>query len=60
MTIFSRAFRCPLCGYVPEEMTLSHFSFNSPTGACGACHGLGSMLEFTEESVIDPDKTLEE
>lgn len=28
--IFSRAFRCPLCGYVPEELTLSHFSFNSP------------------------------
>jgi excinuclease ABC subunit A len=60
MEIFSRAFRCPLCGYVPEELTLSHFSFNSPTGACSTCHGLGSLLNFTEASVIDPDKTIEE
>lgn len=58
--IFSRAFRCPLCGYVPEVLTLSHFSFNSPTGACPTCHGLGSLLSFTEESVIDPEKTIEE
>lgn len=58
--VFSRAFRCPLCGYVPEELTLSHFSFNSPTGACPTCHGLGSILSFTEDSVIDPQKTIEE
>lgn len=38
MQIFSRAFRCPHCGYVPPELTLSHFSFNSPTGACPTCH----------------------
>ncbi len=57
--IFSRTFRCPLCGNVPETLTLSHFSFNSPTGACPDCHGLGSLLNFTEDSTIDPDKTLE-
>ncbi len=60
MKIFSRAFRCPLCWYVPEELTLSHFSFNSPKGACSTCHGLGSLLDFTEASVIDPEKTIEE
>ena len=60
MEVFSRAFRCPLCGYVPEELTLSHFSFNSPTGACPTCHGLGSLLNFTEESTVDPEKTIEE
>lgn len=57
--IFSRTFRCPLCGNVPETLTLSHFSFNSPTGACPDCHGLGSLLNFTEDSTIDPDKTVE-
>ena len=57
--VFSRTFRCPLCGDVPEELTLSHFSFNSPKGACPDCHGLGSLLNFTEDSTIDPDKTLE-
>jgi len=60
MEIFSRVFRCPHCGYVPPELTLSHFSFNSPAGACPHCHGLGSLLSFTEASVIDPDKTLED
>ncbi len=58
--VFSRAFRCPLCGYVPEEITLSHFSFNSPTGACPDCHGLGSLLNFTEDSTINPDKTIDD
>jgi len=58
--IFSRAFRCPHCGYVPPELTLSHFSFNSPTGACADCHGLGSLLSFNEGSVIDTDKTIED
>lgn len=58
--VFSRAFRCPLCGYVPEVLTLSHFSFNSPTGACPTCHGLGSLLNFTEDSVIDPNKNIDE
>lgn len=60
MTVFSRAFRCPQCGYVPEELTLSHFSFNSPTGACPTCHGLGSLLSFTEESVIDSHRSVED
>jgi excinuclease ABC subunit A len=45
---------------VPEVLTLSHFSFNSPTGACATCHGLGSLLNFTEDSVIDPNKTIDE
>jgi excinuclease ABC subunit A len=60
MEIFSRAFRCPHCGYVPPELTLSHFSFNSPAGACSHCHGIGSLLSFTEVSVMDPEKTLED
>lgn len=58
--VFSRAFRCPHCGYVPEALTLSHFSFNSPTGACPDCHGLGSLLTFTESSVIDEERTIDE
>ncbi len=57
--VFSRTFRCPLCGDVPEELTLSHFSFNSPKGACPDCHGLGSLLNFTEDSTIDADKSIE-
>lgn len=57
--VFSRTYRCPSCGAVPEPLTLSHFSFNSPTGACPDCHWLGSLLDFTEASSIDWDKTIE-
>ncbi|MDA0376501.1 MAG: excinuclease ABC subunit UvrA [bacterium] len=28
------------------------FSFNSPHGACGTCHGLGSILQVEESSVV--------
>jgi len=39
-----------------EELSPRLFSFNSPFGACPTCHGLGSILEFTEDLVV-PDKT---
>ncbi len=39
-----------------EELTPRLFSFNSPFGACPACHGLGTILEF-DESLVIPDDT---
>ena len=33
------------------------FSFNSPFGACKRCHGIGSLMQFSEELVI-PDKSV--
>jgi excinuclease ABC subunit A len=39
-----------------EELSPRLFSFNSPFGACPTCHGLGSILEFTEDLVV-PDET---
>ena len=38
-----------------SELSPRLFSFNSPFGACPACHGLGVILEFSEELVV-PDK----
>jgi excinuclease ABC subunit A len=44
-----------------EELEPRSFSFNSPFGACVACHGLGTKKEVDPELVIpDPDKTLGE
>ena len=41
------------------ELSPRLFSFNSPYGACPACHGLGAILEFAEDLVLpDPDKPL--
>ena len=36
------------------------FSFNHPSGMCPECQGLGSLLEFDEEKIIDPDKSISE
>ena len=38
-----------------DELSPRLFSFNSPYGACQTCHGLGAILEFTEDLVV-PDK----
>ena len=47
--IFSEKFACVHCGISLPEIEPRIFCFNSPHGACPACHGLG----FTQE--IDPD-----
>ncbi|GAB3277303.1 excinuclease ABC subunit UvrA [Larkinella harenae] len=37
------------------------FSANTPEGACPTCHGLGSIYEVTEESMVpDPSLTIRE
>jgi excinuclease ABC subunit A len=46
---FSEKFACIHCGISLPEIEPRIFSFNTPHGACPACHGLG----FTQE--IDPD-----
>jgi excinuclease ABC subunit A len=50
--IFSENFACPEHGAVMEELSPRLFSFNSPYGACPACHGLGSHRKFSAELVI--------
>ena len=54
--IFSENFACPEHGAVMEELSPRLFSFNSPYGACPACHGLGSHRKFSAELVVpNPD-----
>ena len=43
--LFSTDFCNPKTGFTMEALTPKHFSFNSPKGACQACHGLGKMAE---------------
>ncbi|MDX1976845.1 MAG: excinuclease ABC subunit UvrA [Pseudanabaenaceae cyanobacterium bins.68] len=54
---FSENFACPEHGAVMEELSPRLFSFNSPYGACPACHGLGTKKIFSAELVI-PDPSL--
>ena len=46
---FQTSYRNPRTGFVVEEISPKHFSFNSHLGACEACEGLGT------EMFCDPD-----
>ena len=56
---FSARMACPHCGYSLEDLEPRLFSFNSPTGACPTCDGLGSLQVFDPERVVThPDASL--
>ena len=55
--LYSEKYACPECGISYEELQPNMFSFNSPYGACPACDGLGTKLEFDPELIV-PDKDL--
>ena len=50
--LFSTQYACPNCKISYEEVEPRTFSYNSPYGACPACDGLGSRVEFDAELVI--------
>ncbi len=56
--VFSEKFACPLHPHVSlPELEPRLFSFNSPHGACPACHGLGTTFKFDAELIV-PDESL--
>ncbi len=55
--LYSTLYACPHCKISFEELEPRTFSFNSPYGACPACEGLGSRLQFDPELVV-PDDSL--
>lgn len=54
--VFSEENACLDCAISFDTLQARHFSFNSPYGACSACHGLGTQMIFDEDQVV-PDKT---
>ena len=56
--LFSERFACPVCGISLPEIEPRTFSFNTPHGACPTCTGLGSMLEFDPDLLLDRSKSL--
>jgi excinuclease ABC subunit A len=54
--IYNEEYACPKCGISYAEVEPRLFSFNSPYGACPACHGLGTKFEFDPDLVI-PDRS---
>ncbi|MGL4400521.1 MAG: excinuclease ABC subunit UvrA [Luteolibacter sp.] len=58
---FQTSYRNPRTGFVVEELSPKHFSFNSHVGACEACEGLGKEM-FCDPALLgegeDAEKTL--
>ena len=50
--LFSSKFACPVCSYALAELEPRLFSFNSPSGACPACDGLGQQEVFDAQRVV--------
>ncbi|NOX63297.1 MAG: excinuclease ABC subunit UvrA [Chloroflexi bacterium] len=59
--LFSEHLACAACGVSLPEIEPRTFSFNSPHGACPACTGLGTQMEFDPELIVpDPELSLAE
>ncbi len=59
---FSEKMACPNEHAIEtDDLEPRSFSFNSPFGACPACHGIGTRMEVDPELVVsDPSQTLGE
>ncbi len=55
---FSARYSCPICGYSIDELEPRNFSFNNPHGACPDCDGLGVKMIFSEDKIVDGDKSI--
>lgn len=59
--VFQTSYRNPRTGFMVDEISPKHFSFNSHLGACEACEGLGTEL-FCDPKLLaegeDADLTL--
>ncbi len=52
---FATQFECPDCGFALPAVEPRHFNPSSPYGACPQCEGLGTVEQFTRESVWPND-----
>ncbi len=51
---------CPHCGTLVPDLTMAHFSFNKPAGACPTCTGLGVVHEARVEQLVDAERSVEQ
>ncbi len=58
--LFSMHAFSPKSGLSYTSLEPHDFSFNSPSGMCPRCHGLGSVNEFNLDLVIDPKLSIAE
>ena len=51
-------FPCPHCGVPIPEISMAHFSFNKPEGACPTCAGLGTVQQINLKRLVDEQKSI--
>jgi excinuclease ABC subunit A len=49
---------CPHCGAAVPVLSMAHFSFNKPAGACSTCTGLGTVQQVNVERLVDPQRSI--
>ncbi|XEC96588.1 excinuclease ABC subunit UvrA [Paenibacillus tarimensis] len=49
---------CSSCNHALPKLTMTHFSFNKPEGACECCSGLGQVASLDLNAVFDEEKSL--
>jgi len=54
---YSKKMMCPTTGIAYDDPEPNLFSFNSPSGACSRCNGLG-IIEEVDLNKVFPDKNL--
>lgn len=59
-TLFSSQAFSPQSGLSYPALEPTDFSYNSPHGMCPKCQGLGTIDEYQEDLVIDPDLSIAE
>lgn len=59
-TLFSMHAFSPKSGIYYSALEPQDFSFNSPSGMCETCHGLGKKEEFDLEKIIEREKSIAE
>ncbi len=58
--LFSQHAYSPKSGISYGPLQPQDFSFNHPSGMCTECQGLGTLLEYDLDKVIDPEKSIAE
>ena len=58
--LFSEHAYSPKSGLSYGPLNPQDFSFNHPSGMCPTCQGLGNLLEFTLDKIIDPELSIAE
>jgi len=59
-TLFSMHAFSPASGVSYSSLEPQDFSFNSPSGMCPRCNGMGHIIDFELDKIIDPKRSIAE